>query len=86
MIRKQLYIDEELHQALKELAAQSGRSEADHVREALRAYLPTQLTDDEIDLRTFAGIIDDDEAPDDLAAELDHYAYGTPKGHKRSRR
>lgn len=82
MVRKQLYIDDELDEALKELATRSGRSEADHVREALRAYLPSQLADDEIDLRDFAGIIADDDAPDDLATELDHYAYGTPKGHK----
>ncbi|MGH9212653.1 MAG: ribbon-helix-helix protein, CopG family [Acidimicrobiales bacterium] len=76
-------MDDDLDEALKELTTRTGRSEADYVRAALRAYLPGRLAeDDHIDLREFAGIIDDD-APDDLASELDHYAYGSPKGHKR---
>jgi hypothetical protein len=35
-------------------------------------------------LRSFVGIIADDAAPDDLARELDHYAYGVARGHKRA--
>ena len=85
MRRKQLYIDDDLDDALKRLAARTGRSEADHVREALRSYLPAEPEhDDEGDpLLALVGAIEDDDAPDDLASELDHYAYGVPKGHKR---
>lgn len=43
MVRKQLYIDENLERALKALAARTGRSEADHVRTALRAYVDTAV-------------------------------------------
>ena len=35
-------------------------------------------------LLAFVGVIEDDDAPSDLASELDHYAYGVAKGHKRS--
>jgi hypothetical protein len=83
MRRKQLYIDEDLDDALKRLSADTGRSEADHVREALRAYLPPARTDSGLDpLLALVGVIEDDEGPDDLARELDHYAYGVAKGHK----
>ncbi|HET8620806.1 MAG TPA: CopG family transcriptional regulator [Acidimicrobiales bacterium] len=86
MRRKQLYIDEELDDALKRVAAETGRSEADHVREALRLYLPAAVPpivgDDP--LLAFVGVIEDDDAPSDLASELDHYAYGVAKGHKRT--
>ena len=87
MRRKQLYIDDDLDEALKRLASETGRSEADHVREALRSYLPDESAeprddDDDDPLLAFVGVIADDNAPDDLARELDHYAYGVPKGHK----
>ena len=39
MRRKQLYLDDAADRALKRLAARTGRSEAYHVREALRRYL-----------------------------------------------
>ena len=39
MVRKQLYIDDDLNQGLRALAARSGMSEAEHVRAALREYL-----------------------------------------------
>lgn len=39
MIRKQLYLDEDLDHELKLLAGRSGLSEAEHVRRALRRYL-----------------------------------------------
>lgn len=39
MIRKQLYLDEDLDHELKLLAGRTGLSEAEHVRRALRRYL-----------------------------------------------
>lgn len=39
MIRKQLYLDEDLDHELKLLAGRTGLSEAEHVRRALRHYL-----------------------------------------------
>lgn len=54
------------------------------MREALRAYLPAQRLGAEHDpLLALIGLVADDKAPDDLAEELDHYAYGVPKAHKR---
>lgn len=42
MIRKQLYLDEDLDHELKLLAGRTGLSEAEHVRRALRRYLEQQ--------------------------------------------
>jgi predicted transcriptional regulator len=87
MRRKQLYIDDDLDEALKRLAEETGRSEADHVREALRSYLPdrTSTSAEDDPLLAFVGAIADDDGPDDLARELDHYAYGVDRDHKSHR-
>lgn len=81
MVRKQMYIDEDLHRGLKALAARTGRSEADHVRAALREYLrehrPAPVDRDP--LLDLVGLVDDPEGPDDVAEEHDHYLYGAPK-------
>ncbi len=81
MIRKQFYVDEDLDYALKVLARRTKRSEADHVRTALRAYVEEQLRHDADNdpLLAMAGIADDPDAPADGAAEHDHYLYGWPK-------
>ena len=82
MRRKQLYIDDDIDEALKRLSAATGRSEAHHVRQALRAYLPESSAAAAQDASlAFIGVIDDN-GPVDLARELDHYAYGVPKDHK----
>ncbi len=81
MIRKQLYIDKELDEALKELASRSGRSEAAHVRAALRAYLGRDATaprDGDDPMLALIGLVDD-EGPDDVAVHHDHYLYGVSK-------
>ncbi|HSK95941.1 MAG TPA: CopG family transcriptional regulator [Euzebyales bacterium] len=39
MIRKQLYLDDDLDHELKLLSGRTGLSEAEHVRRALRRYL-----------------------------------------------
>lgn len=39
MIRKQLYLDDDLDHELKLLSVRTGLSEAEHVRRALRRYL-----------------------------------------------
>ncbi len=83
MIRKQLYIDDDLEHELKALAERTGQSEAEHVRRALRAYL-----EDRTDRRTgldpllgLIGLADDADEPTDVALEHDHYLYGVPKKH-----
>ncbi len=81
MIRKQIYIDEELEHGLKALAGRTGRAEAVHVRAALREYLeehrsPPGARDPLLDL---IGLVDESEGPRDVAEEHDHYLYGTPK-------
>jgi ribbon-helix-helix CopG family protein len=82
MVRKQIYIDEELDEGLKVLAARTGEPEAAHVRAALRGYLDTHRVSAEgVDpLYAMIGIVDD-QGPSDVAEEHDHYLYGTPKRH-----
>lgn len=82
MVRKQVYIDEELDRGLKVLAARTGRPEAEHVRAALRAYVQNELsaatgTDDP--LLDLIGLVADADGADDVAVNHDHYLYGAPK-------
>ena len=81
MVRKQLYIDEDLNQGLRALAARTGLSEAEHVRAALREYLqhapPVAAGDDP--LLELIGMVDDPSLPTDLAVNHDHYLYGAPR-------
>lgn len=82
MVRKQLYIDEDLERALKALAARTGRSEADHVRAALRAYVDTAVataTEGPDPLLELVGLVSDPTGPDDVALHHDHYLYGAPR-------
>jgi plasmid stability protein len=79
MIRKQVYIDEDLDQALKALAARTGRSEAAHLRDALRAYLSSLAPLPGAGLEALVGLVDDPHGPDDVAEEHDHYLYGAPR-------
>lgn len=79
MRRKQLYLDEPTERALKRVAALSGRSEAAVVREALQRYVAELPATDEDPLERLVGLVDDPDGPDDVAAQHDHYLYGTPK-------
>jgi hypothetical protein len=78
MRRKQLYVDDASERALKRLAARTGKSEAFHVREALRRYLLEQPVDED-PLERLIGLVDDPDGPDDVAENHDHYLYGAPK-------
>ncbi len=79
MRRKQLYLDEASERRLKRLAARTGRSEAFHVREALRRYLGEQPAGEGDPLARLIGLVDDRGGPDDVAENHDHYLYGAPK-------
>lgn len=85
MVRKQIYIDEELERGLKTLAARTGDAEAVHVRAALREYLQERRTlaaaerSEDDPLLRLVGMVDDPELPDDMAEQHDHYLYGSPK-------
>jgi hypothetical protein len=79
MRRKQLYLDEAAERALKRLAARTGRSEAFHVREALRHYLGQQRADSGDPLEGLIALVEDRDGPDDVAENHDHYLYGAPK-------
>lgn len=83
MLRKQIYIDEELERGLKAVAARTGEAEAVHVRAALREYLRGHepIASREDPLSSLIGIVDDENLPDDVAEQHDHYLYGAPKGH-----
>jgi len=81
MIRKQVYIDEDLDRGLKLVATRTGKPEAEHVRAALRAYLDAQVPIPEQDpLLGLVGLVDDRNGPDDVAEQHDHYLYGASKG------
>lgn len=81
MVRKQIYIDEELERGLKALAASTGRPEALHVRTALREYLGEHRTStpERDPLLGLIGLVEDPAGPDDVAEEHDHYLYGAPR-------
>ena len=79
MRRKQLYLDEAAERALKRLAARTGRSEAFHVREALRRYLGRQPSGEDDPLERLIALVEDPDGPDDVAENHDHYLYGAPK-------
>lgn len=84
MRRKQFYLDDDLDAALLNRALATGLPAAEHVRRALRGYLSGPEAEPSVDpLLALVGMVSDDSAPEDLAEELDHYAYGVPKGHKR---
>lgn len=83
MIRKQLYIDEELNDGLRVIAGQSGRSEAEHVRTALREYLDRHRHGDAAEddpLLGLIGLVGDPDGPTDVAANHDEYLYGSARG------
>ena len=49
MVRTQLYLDEDLHEKLRELSKKQGRTVSELVREALRlVYLPSLQTDERV--------------------------------------
>lgn len=81
MVRKQLYIDDDLNRGLRALAARTGLSEAEHVRAALREYLqhspPVDAADDP--LLELIGMVDDPTLPTDLARNHDDYLYGSKR-------
>jgi len=80
MRRKQIYLDEANERALKRLAARTGRSEAFHIREALRRYLGSDTSrGDDDPLSRLIGLVDETDGPDDVAEHHDHYLYGAPK-------
>ena len=79
MIRKQIYLDAELDEALKVLAKRTGRPEAEHVRAALRAYVQARFAPEDDPLLGFIGLVNDPSGPDDVAENHDYYLYGAPK-------
>jgi hypothetical protein len=79
MRRKQIYLNDASERALKRLAARTGRSEASHIREALRRYLAEGIEHPDDPLERLIGLVPDETGPDDVAEEHDHYLYGAPK-------
>jgi hypothetical protein len=81
MRRKQIYLDDASERALKRLAAQTGRSEASHIRQALQLYLASGAEAGDDPLERLIALVPDEHGPDDVAEEHDHYLYGAPKDH-----
>ncbi|MGQ0632908.1 MAG: ribbon-helix-helix protein, CopG family [Sporichthyaceae bacterium] len=83
MIRKQLYIDDDLNAGLRVLAGQTGRSEAEHVRAALREYLDRRNPapgDQDDPLLALIGLVADEAGATDVAVNHDVYLYGSARG------
>jgi hypothetical protein len=80
MRRKQIYLEAEQNARIKALAARRGVPEALVIREALERYLaesPLVLDKPEDHpLWQIVGIVDDPDAPADLAENHDKYLYG----------
>lgn len=79
MVRKQLYIDDDLNDGLRMLAARTGLSEAEHVRAALREYLGQEgrsAPPGPNPLLELIGLVDDPDGPTDVALRHDDYLYG----------
>ncbi len=81
MKRKQLYIDDDLDRALKQVARSTDRSEASHVRAALREYLALHLELVDDPLAGLVGLVADPDGPDDVAEHHDRYLYEAAEGH-----
>lgn len=79
MRRKQLYLEESTDRALKRLSARTGRSEAWHVREALRSYLDREHVGEDDPFDLIIGLVDEPAGPTDVAEHHDHYLYGARK-------
>ena len=79
MRRKQVYLDEPSERALRRLAARTGRSEAHHVREALRRSLAAEPGTADDPLERLIGLVDDPTGPTEVAANHDHFLYGARK-------
>ena len=79
MRRKQLYIDEAQDRALKRLSAQTGRTEAHHVRAALDQYLAVHPPTGNDPFEALIGLVEDRDGPTDVALNHDHYLYGGAK-------
>lgn len=90
MLRKQVYIDEDLDRGLKTLARATGQPEAVHIRAAVRGYLEANPVPegDRDPLLDLIGLVDDDDGPKDVAEQHDRYLYGeaTAKSSRRRAR
>jgi hypothetical protein len=78
--RKQIYLEPASERTLKKLAAETGLSEAEHIRRAVRAYVEQRHTDrgsgQSDPLLQLIGICDDADGPRDGALRHDRYLYG----------
>jgi metal-responsive CopG/Arc/MetJ family transcriptional regulator len=84
MRRTQIYLDEELDQELRAVAAAEGRSAADLIREAVRRYLAERRGNAPVD--PIAAMIGSIEGlPSDAAAEHDRDLYGSARPPRRRR-
>lgn len=77
--RKQIYLDLASENTLKKLAKETGLSEAEHIRRAVRAYVDQQRIDHrdrQLDpLLQLIGICDASDGPQDGALHHDRYLY-----------
>lgn len=81
MIRTQMYLDDKLYKALKQLAKKKKKSMAEVTRELLEEAVEKKTTTDTSGIKVLQRLIDLKltGGPNDLAKNHDHYLYGGPK-------
>jgi len=77
--RKQIYLDAASDSTLKKLARETGLSQAEHIRRAVRAYVDqhkiAHVEDRSDPLLQLIGICDSPDGPRDAARHHDRYLY-----------
>lgn len=84
MKRKQIYVDPQHEEQLKQLAYRRNVPVSHLIREAIAEYLVEQETPhlarlEDHPLWNIVGIVDDPDGPTDGSINLKHYLYGAPK-------
>lgn len=80
MIRTQIYLPENIHRRLKQLAKQRNLAMAHIVRDILEQELQKKEPDDGgISVLRDVANIKATKGPKDLSTNIDHYLYGSPK-------
>ncbi len=85
MHRTQVLLDTDLYEAAVRLARARSSSLGELVREALRTHLERSACDPVVD-RLTNHPFDDRTSEKDLAVDVDHFLYGSPRRSRRSKR
>lgn len=81
MIRTQVYLEDQIHKDLLQLAHQEGTSMAEVTRDILKEGIKKRKTIDTTGVKTLLSLSKIGATSNDpsLSANIDHYLYGAPK-------